>query len=71
MIATAFLLFVFGAGDMPTLTALAAFEDEASCTAAAQGVTAALATGASAQTVACLPSEALAALGSAVSAPTN
>ena len=71
MIATAFLLFVFGAGDMPTLTALAAFEDEASCTAAAEVVNAALSSGASAQKVACLSTDALAALGSAISEPSN
>lgn len=67
MLATAFLLFVISDSGMPalTLTALAAYETEATCQAAVQTITAALGSGDKVQRVACISADSLRAFGQA------
>jgi hypothetical protein len=63
MVATAYLLFALSAGNMPVLSALAAFPSEEACKKASAAVEAALSAGDEPQKVACISSASLQELG--------
>ncbi|MEO9228305.1 MAG: hypothetical protein ABI216_05025 [Devosia sp.] len=57
--AMAFILFVVSSGNLPDFTALAAFETQAACDAAATSVNAALSSGQDTKHALCLTAESL------------
>ncbi|MEO6013498.1 MAG: hypothetical protein ABIQ30_07945 [Devosia sp.] len=65
MIATAYLLFAISGGQLPVLTALAAYESKEACETAAATIAATLANDENAGKIACISTESLNELGKA------